>query len=149
MTQWLNNCCRSQYSKLWAPRVLTLTVVSRDYIVFTGNYTINRHVQVYGGVMLTEGPRAWGVCDMPPDEVRQDVGMGHLLHFASTAGENAQALVAPMVVQLRSADQFSTNVEDLPEDYCTNTMFALCLVQAPDIREYLPEFAMIVVFRNC
>jgi hypothetical protein len=149
MTRWLNKCCRSQYSKLCTPRVLILTVVSRDHIVISGNYTINRHVQVYGGVILTDDPRAWGICDMPQYEVRQDVGMGHLLHFASTAGENAKAVVAPMVVQLRSSDQFSTNVEDMPKDYCTNTMFALCLVQAPDIREYLPEFAMIVVFRNC
>jgi hypothetical protein len=47
-----------------------------------------------------------------------------------------KALICPMACQLRSPDNLSKAMTDLPADYYTETMFALGIIQAPDQREH-------------
>jgi hypothetical protein len=54
------------------------------------NPTANMHIGdqkfgVYGG-MYTKAERTWDFEQWPPNDIRQDVGVGHLLHFVSPAG---------------------------------------------------------------
>ena len=46
-----------------------------------------------------------------------------------------KALLCPMVCQLRSADNLSKHMADLPEGYYTESMSALGIIQAPDLGE--------------
>jgi len=89
---------------------------------------------------------------MAPSEVRQNVGIGHLLHFCYAEGvfylifneqvfigcclgQDNKALICPMAVQERSRDTLSKELDDMPEDYYTESLFALGVVQAEDLRK--------------
>ena len=99
-----------------------------------------------GGVILVS-PRTWPITDvMAPSEVRQNVGIGHLLHFCyaegvfylifnEPVGQDNKALICPMAVQERSRDTLSKELDDMPEDYYTESLFALGVVQAEDLRK--------------
>jgi hypothetical protein len=107
-------------------------------VAFTGNYRVSTTDKVYGGVLLTgKLRRTWDISHMPPDEIRQDIGIGHMLHFAALVTDNAiiSGLVCPVMVQLRNSADLTVQLEDMPAEYRTRTQFACALVQARDSRK--------------
>jgi hypothetical protein len=114
---------------------------------------VNNFDKVYGGVLLTKFQRHWDITHMPPDEIRQDIGVGHLLHFAAMVSDNQiiNGLVCPLVVQLRKSADLRVQLEDMPKEYFTETQFAIAIVQARNSRNLLPCIPVCecVVCRNC
>jgi hypothetical protein len=113
----------------------------RKIIAFTGNYRVHNTDKVYGGVLLTgKFRRTWDITHMPPDEIRQDIGIGHMLHFAAMVTDNQSitGLVCPVMVQLRKSTDLRVQLEDMPVEYHTRTQFAIAIVQARDSRKFLP-----------
>jgi hypothetical protein len=105
-------------------------------MAFTGSYNAGHNQKAYGGVLLNKVKRSWQINIPPPDELRQDIGLGHALHFAAVVSDlGATAIVCPMMVQLRTADQLRAQLDDMPEDYYTKSQFVVAIIQAPDSRK--------------
>jgi hypothetical protein len=107
-------------------------------VAFTGNYRVNNSDKVYGGVLLTgQFRRTWDITSMPPDEIRQDIGIGHMLHFAAIVTDDqwVTGLVCPVMVQLRKSKDLRVELEDMPAEYHTSSQFAVAIVQARDSRK--------------
>jgi len=51
------------------------------------------------------------------------------------SGDDNKALICPMAVQERSTDTLSKSLVDMPAEYYTETLFALGVIQAEDLRE--------------
>ena len=114
---------------------------------------MNNYDKVYGGVLLTKFERHWDISHMPPKEIRQDIGVGHLLHFAAMVTDNQliNGLVCPLLVQLRKSVDLRVQLEDMPAEYHTQTQFAVAIVQSRNSRKLLPCNAgcECVFCRNC
>ena len=122
--------------------------VRRDRACITGMFHYpNMDRWSLGGCVLTRGNRGWPFeTAYPPVDVREDVGLGHLLHFcieegmtprhlhelSMLPGPDTKALLCPMMVHMREREDMSKRLEDLPEDAITESVFALGLIQAPD-----------------
>jgi hypothetical protein len=105
-------------------------------LVFTGSYNVGHAQKVYGGVLLQKQNRSWEINMSPPDELRQDIGLGHVLHFAAVVSDlPVTAMMCPLMVQLRTADQLRAQLVDMPDDYYTKSQFVVAIIQAPDSRK--------------
>jgi hypothetical protein len=55
--------------------------VSREVAAITAALTGSlQKSKIYGGVMMKE-KRTWEFDELPPTDLRQDVGIGHMLHW--------------------------------------------------------------------
>jgi hypothetical protein len=117
-------------------------------VAYTSAYHPDKKQKVYGGVVLPHHPRGWDIGQMPSDECRQDVGVGHLLHFAAMVDEQAEehvvttALVCPAMVKLRPGENINVALEDMPEDYTNSTQFAVAVIQAKDSRKLIVRVSL-------
>ena len=114
-------------------------LLHRAHVAVSGTFVAGpTKVPTVAGCVLLE-PRQWPFSDpFSPMDIRQDVGVGHLLHFFYSAGLHNKALMCPMACQLRSPENLSKALTDLPADYYTETMFALGIVQAADLGKGCP-----------
>tara|TARA_R110001592_G_scaffold25888_7_gene97811 strand:+ start:533 stop:1018 length:486 start_codon:yes stop_codon:yes gene_type:complete len=98
--------------------------------------------------------RPWSFGEFPtPEEIRPDVGLGHLISFcyaeqADQMATDNSALLCPMVVQVRSEENINVPIKDMPTDYYTESIFAVGIIQAEDLRECASVWGVANYVRN-